>query len=61
MVGAAGLEELPFEALVRLLEQSEEDSPRHPVEAYPKLLPGTFRLKEMEENVHRRRVSEVVA
>jgi len=45
------LKELPFEALLRLLEEGYEDSPRHPVEAYPKLLPWAIGFKEVEEDV----------
>ena len=53
-------EELPLEALIRLLEQGEENSPCHPVKAYPKLLPWTLGLEEVEEDVHRGSVPEVV-
>jgi len=54
-------EELPFEALIRLLKQGEENSPCHPIEAYPKLFPWTLGLEKMEEDVYRRGVPKMVA
>jgi len=44
-----------------LLKQGEENSPYHPVKAYPKLFPWTLGLEEIEEDVHRGGVPEVVA
>jgi len=39
MSSATHPEEIPFEALVGLLEEGKESSPHHTIEAYPKLLP----------------------
>jgi len=58
---ATYLKELPFEALVRLMEEGKENSPRHPIEAHPQLLFRTLRLVEVEEDVHGGRVAEMVA
>jgi len=52
MIRAAHLEEFPLEPFVRLLEQGKDDSSCHPVEAYPKVLPRVFGLKEMNENIY---------
>jgi len=52
VLGAAHPEEFSFKPLVRLLEQGKDDSPCHPVEANPEVLPRVFGLKEMEENVY---------
>jgi len=61
MSSATHLEELPLEALVELLKEGQKGSPHHTVEAYPKLLPWTLSLKEVEEDVHRRSEPQVVA
>ena len=61
MVGATHSEELPFEALIRLLEQGEENSPCHTIETHPEIIPRTFSLKNMEEDIHRGRMPKVVA
>jgi len=50
MLVATYLKELPFEALVRVLEEGYEDSPCHPIEAHPQLLSRTLRLEEIKEN-----------
>ena len=52
MVGATHSEELPFEALIRLLEQREENSPCHAIETHPEILPQTLGFEEMEKDVH---------
>ena len=61
MGGASHSKELPLEVLIGLLEEDKEGSPHHTVEAYPKLLPWTLSLKEIEEDVHKRGESQVVA
>jgi len=40
MDGATHSEELPFEALIRLLEQREENCPCHAAEAHQRFFPG---------------------
>jgi len=60
MLVAAYLKELPFEALIRLLEEGQENSPYHPIEAHPQLLPKVLRLEEVEEDVHKWRMAKVV-
>jgi len=59
--GATHPKELPFEALIGLLEEREEDSPRHATEAHLEVLPRALSFKEMEEDVDRRRVPKMVA
>ena len=61
MLGEAHPKELPSEALIGLLEECEEDSPRHATEAHPEVLPGALSLKEMEEDINGGRVPKVVA
>ena len=61
MLGAAHPKELPFEALVGLLEEHEENSPYHATKAHPKVLPGALIFKEVREDVDRRGVPKVVA
>ena len=61
MVSATHSEELPFEALIRLLEQREENSPCHAIETNPEILPRTLSLEKMEEDIHRGRMPKVVA
>jgi len=51
VLSATHPKELPFEALVRLLEEREENSPCHATEAHPEVLPGALGFKEMEEDV----------
>jgi len=53
VVGAAHPKELPLEAFIGLLEECEEDSPRHSAETHPKVLPGTLSLEEVEEDIDR--------
>ena len=60
MVGSAHPKELPFEALIGLLEECEEDSPRHSTETHPEVLPGTLSLEEVEEDIDGRRVPKVI-
>jgi len=43
-----------------LLEQGEDDSSCHPAEAYPKVLPRVFRLKEMKENIYGGGMTKVI-
>ena len=43
------------------IKLGEENSPCHSVEAYPKVFPQTLGLKEVEEDVHRGSVPEMVA
>jgi len=47
--------------LVELLEQREENSPCHTIETHPEILPWTFSLEKMEEDIHRGRMPKVVA
>jgi len=47
VVGAAHPKELPFEALIGFLEESEEDSPRHSTETHLVVFPGTLGLEEV--------------
>jgi len=61
MNAAAYLQELLLEALVRLLKERQENSPCHPIEAHPQLLSRVLSLKEVEEDVHRRRIAKMVA
>ena len=61
MSSAAHPEELPLKALIGLLEEGQEGSPHHTIEAYPKLLPWTLSLKEVEEDIHRRGEPQMVA
>jgi len=61
VLGAAHLKELPFEALIGLLEEREEDSPCHATKAHPEVFPGALSFKEMKEDVDGRGVSKVVA
>ena len=58
---AAYLQELRLKALVRLLKESQENSPCHPIEAHPQLLSGVLSLKELEEDVHKGRMAKMVA
>jgi len=60
VVGATHSEELPFEALIRLLEQREENSPCHTIETHPEVIPWTFSLEKVEEDIHRGRMPKVV-
>ena len=53
MLGAAHPKELPFEALIGLLEEREENSPCHAAKAQPEVLPGALSFKEVEEDVNR--------
>jgi len=61
MDATAYLQELLLKSLVRLLEESQEKSPCHPIEAHPQLLFGVLSLKEVEEDVHRGRMAKMVA
>jgi len=61
VLGSAHPKEHPFEALIGLLEEREEDSPYHAAEAHPQVLPGALGLEEMKEDVEGGRVPEVVA
>ena len=61
MLGAAHLNELPFEALIGLLEEREENSPCHAAEAHPEVLLGALSFKEVKEDVDGRGVPKVVA
>jgi len=61
VLGATHLKELPFEALTRLLEEREEDSPCHATVAHQEVLPGALSFKEMKEDVDGMRVPKVVA
>jgi len=58
---ATNLEELPFEALVRLLEEGQQYSSSDPIEAHSRLLTWAFGFKEVQEHVHRRRMAKVGA
>jgi len=60
VVGATHPKELSFEAFIGLLEECEEDSPRHSTETHPKVLPGTLSLKELEEDINGGRVPKTV-
>ena len=51
MLSATHPKELPFEALVRLLEERKENSPCHTTKAHPKILPGALGLEEVEEHI----------
>ena len=55
MLGAAHPEELPFPVLVRILEEGEEDPACDPGKAYPEGLPLLLHLREMQEDIYRRR------
>ena len=61
MGGATHHKELPFEALIGLLEECEEDFPCHATKTQPEVLPKAFGFKEMKEDVDARRVPKVVA
>jgi len=61
MFGASHLKELPFEALVGLLEEHEEDSPCRATEDHPQVLFGALSFKEMKKDVDGRSVPKVVA
>jgi len=61
VVGATHPKELPFEAFIRLLEECEEDSPRHSTGTHPEVLPRTLSLEEVEEDIDGRRVPKMIA
>jgi len=61
MNAATYLQELLLEDLVRLPKESQENSPCHPIEAHPQFLSRVLSLKEVEEDVHRRRIAKMVA
>jgi len=61
MIDATHPKELPFEALIRLLEECEETSPRHSTETHPEILPRTLSLEKVEEDIDRGRVPKVIA
>ena len=61
MFGATHPKELPFEALIGLLEECQEDSPRHATEAHLEVLLGALSLEEVEEDIDGGRVPKVVA
>ena len=61
MGSATHPKELPLKALVGLLEECEEDSPRHAAKARPKVLPRALSFEEMKEDIDEGRVPEVVA
>jgi len=61
MLGATHPNELPLEALIRLLEEREENSPCHATEAHLEVLPGALGFKEMEEDVDLRGLPKMVA
>ena len=60
VVSATHPKELTFEAFIGLLEECEEDSPRHSTETHPEVLPGTFGLEEVQEVIDGGRVPEMV-
>jgi len=51
MLSATHPKELPFETLVRLLEEHEENCPCHTTETHPEILPRALGLEEVEEDV----------
>jgi len=61
MNAATYLQELLLKALVRLLKESQENTPCHPIEAHPQFLSGILSLKEVEEEVHRGWMAKIVA
>jgi len=61
VVSATHSKELSLEAFIRLLEQREENSPCHTIETHPEVLPHTFSLEKMEEDIHEGRMPKVVA
>jgi len=61
VVGATHSEEPPFEALIGFLEQREENSTCYTIETHPEVLPRTFSLEKVEEDIDRGRMPKVVA
>ena len=61
VLAAANLEEFPLEALVRLLEESQQYSPSDPIEAHPQIFAWALGFKEIQEHIHKRQMAEVVA